>query len=50
MKRIGSLSTGCIVYLMSHKIAPQSRLRRHWAAVLGVAVSLLAEQWLGGIG
>lgn len=46
------LSAGGIVYLMFQEIAPQSRLRRHWApplgAVLGVGTTLLAELWIGG--
>jgi len=46
------LSAGGIVYLMFQDIAPQSRLRRHWApplgAVLGVCVTLLTESWVGG--
>lgn len=46
------LAAGGIVYLMFQEIAPQSRLRRHWApplgAVLGVAVTLLTEHWVSG--
>ncbi|TNF58686.1 MAG: divalent cation transporter [Burkholderiales bacterium] len=46
------MAAGGIVYLMFQEIAPQSRLRRHWApplgAVLGVGVILLTEQWIGG--
>lgn len=46
------LAAGGIVYLMFQEIAPQSRLRRHWApplgAVLGVGVSILAELWIVG--
>ncbi len=46
------VAAGGIVYLMFQEIAPQSRLRRHWApplgAVLGVGVTLLAEHWIGG--
>lgn len=45
-------AAGGIVYLMFQEIAPQSRIRRHWAppigAVLGVAVTILAEHWVAG--
>lgn len=41
------LAAGGIVYLMFQEIAPQSRLRQHWApplgAVLGVGFTLLTE-------
>lgn len=46
------LAAGGIVYLMFQEIAPQSRLRRHWApplgAVFGVGVTLLMELWIVG--
>lgn len=46
------VAAGGIVYLMFQEIAPQSRIKRHWApplgAVLGVAVTILAEHWVGG--
>lgn len=46
------VAAGGIVYLMFQEIAPQSRIRRHWApplgAVLGVAVTMLAEHWVAG--
>lgn len=46
------LAAGGIVYLMFQEIAPQSRLRRHWApplgAVFGIAVTLLTEHWIAG--
>lgn len=44
------LASGGIVYLMFQDIAPQSRLRQHWApplgAVLGVGFTLLTEMWI----
>ncbi|HBD13614.1 MAG TPA: divalent cation transporter [Porticoccaceae bacterium] len=46
------LASGGIVYLMFQDIAPQSKLRRHWApplgAVFGVGVTLLTELWVAG--
>lgn len=47
------LAAGGIVYLMFQEIAPQSRLRQHWApplgAVLGVGFTMLAELWVGAV-
>jgi len=44
------LAAGGIVYLMFQEIAPQSRLKRHWApplgAVIGVGVTLLTEHYV----
>jgi len=45
------MAAGGIMYLMFQEIAPQSRLRHHWApplgAVAGFAVTLLTDIWLG---
>jgi zinc transporter, ZIP family len=42
-------AAGGIVYLMFQEIGPQSRLEHHWGpplgAVLGVAVTLLTDEW-----
>ncbi len=44
------MAAGGIMYLMFQDIAPQSRLRHHWApplgAVAGFSVTLLASAWL----
>ncbi|RLQ20848.1 divalent cation transporter [Seongchinamella sediminis] len=46
------IAAGGIVYLMFQDIAPQSKLKRHWApplgAVLGVGITLLTELWIAG--
>ncbi|MEE4250124.1 MAG: divalent cation transporter [Alcanivoracaceae bacterium] len=46
------LAAGGIVYLMFQDIAPQSKLRHHWApplgAVMGVGVTLFTESLIGG--
>ncbi|MDP2322754.1 MAG: divalent cation transporter [Gammaproteobacteria bacterium] len=45
------IAAGGILYLMFQDIAPQSRLRRHWApplgAVAGFAITMLTDIWLG---
>ena len=45
-------AAGGILYLVFQDIAPQARLRRHWApplgAVLGFALAMLAQTALGG--
>lgn len=44
-------SAGGIMYLMFQDIAPQSRLKHHWApalgAVIGFAITLLTDIWVG---
>lgn len=43
-------SAGGIMYLMFQDIAPQARLRRHWApplgAVIGFAITVLTDIWI----
>ena len=44
------LGAGGIMYILFQDIAPQSRLKRHWApplgAIVGFAITLQAEYWL----
>jgi len=46
-----STAGGGILYLVFQDIAPQSKMRRHWApplgAVLGFAVGMVGKQVLG---